>query len=361
MRQGSRIDIEDDLMARGIRDLLLPFSTLFGGVVAARNYGYDNRFLRIKKLPKPVISVGNISVGGSGKTPFVMYLVEKILSLGKKPAVLSRGYKRVTDDLIISCPQKGIEPDVRMVGDEPALISQNFPDIPVAVRKDRYHAGLDVLEKFDVDVFVLDDGFQNRGLHRDLDFVLLRGSLEDLKDYYLPSGRLRDSKRRIRRADLVVLTSHGEWSIPGGDFLRNYSSIPMAGVSFLPCYFTDHAGQRYPLEMIAGREVAAFCAIAMPGQFFSGIESLKPGAVSKRTFRDHHWFDEYDIDEIFGGNEDLIAVTTAKDAMRIFLDEELCEKEEVKQIFALNEKAMVCFGEDHIEAALVKTFGESNE
>jgi tetraacyldisaccharide 4'-kinase len=331
---------------------------LFGGVISIRNFGYDNHLLPVKKLPKPVISVGNISVGGSGKTPFVIYLIEKILSLGKKPAILSRGYKRMADGLVISCPERGAEADVQALGDEPALISQSFPTVPVAVQKDRHHAGLVVLEKFGADVFILDDGLQNRELHRDMDFVLVRSSLQDLRDSYLPAGNLRDSKRRIRQADIIILTSHGDWNIPGSSFIKNYSNIPLAGVSFLPYDFVDHAGQTLPLGMIAGKEVAAFCGIANPEQFFSGIENLNSKIVRRRIFRDHHWFDEYDIDEIFGGDEDLMAVTTAKDAARIFLDEELVEKEEVKRIYALREKAVVNFGGEHIDNVLAKVFGE---
>lgn len=345
-------------MARGARNILLPFSALYGGTIALRNFGYDKNLLKAKKLPVPVISVGNISVGGSGKTPFVLYLIEKILSLGKKPAVLSRGYKRTTDELVISCPEKEMDADVRTLGDEPALISQSFPSVPVAVQKDRHKAGLAVLQKFATDVFVLDDGLQNRELHRDIDFILLKSSLKDLKDNYLPTGNLRDSKRRISHADIIILTSHGDWSIPGNDFVRNYQNIPLAGVSFLPFDLVDHAGQSHPLEMIAGKTIAAFCGIANPGQFFSGVENLNAKIARRKMFRDHHWFDEYDIDEIFGGDEDLIAVTTSKDAARIFLDDELAEEDEVKRIYALREKAVVNFGEEQIENVLAEVFGE---
>ena len=283
-----------------------------------------------------------------------MYLIEKLLSLGRKPAVLSRGYKRMTGDLVISCPEKGMEADVRMLGDEPALISGTFRNVPVAVHKDRHFAGLEVIKKFGANVFVLDDGFQNRELHRDVEFVLLKSSLQDLKDNYLPAGNLRDSKKRISNANVVVLTTHGEWNIPGENIVKNYSDAPLAGMSFMPSYFMDHAGQSHALGMIIGKKVAAFCGIANPEQFFSEVENLGSKIVTRKVFRDHHWFDEYDIDEIFGGDEDMIAITTAKDVARIFLDEEISEKEEVKRIYALREKAVVNFGEEEIEKVLAK-------
>ncbi len=338
--------------------MLFPFSTLYGGVVSFRNFGYDNQLFKVKKLPVPVISVGNISIGGSGKTPFVMYLIEKILALGKNPAVLSRGYKRLTDELIVSCPGMGADADVRMLGDEPSLISQTFPNVPVAVEKDRHHAGTFVLDKFGADVFILDDGLQNRELHRDIDFILLKSSLKDLRDHYLPAGNLRDSKRRIRQADVVIMTSHGEGNLSEFNLVKNYSKAPIAGVSFLASDFEDHAGQAHSLGMLRGRDVAAFCGIANPEQFILGIERLDARIVSKMIFRDHHWFNDYDIDEVFKGNEDLIAVTTAKDAARIFLDEELAEKEEVRRIYSLRERAAVSFGEEHIDTVLAKVFGE---
>lgn len=340
------------------RGLLVPFSGLYGAVVSVRNFGYDRHFLGAKKLSKPVISVGNISVGGSGKTPFVMYLIERVLSLGAKPAVLSRGYKRLTSELIVSCPDAGTEADVRLLGDEPALISQTFRGIPVAVKGDRYEAGLAILERFEVDVFILDDGFQNRELHRDADIVLLNSSLQDVKDRFLPAGNLRDSKSRLREADALVLTSHGEWNIPGSDFMKDYLRIPVAGISFLPVEFGDVAGNSHPLEIVKGKKVASFCGIANPKQFFSGLEALGAEIISKKVYRDHHWFDEYDLDEIFGGREDLTAVTTSKDAVRIFLDADLAQEEEAKRIFALRERAVVNFGKEEIDNLLTRVMGQ---
>ena len=346
-------------MSRGIRNILLPFSALYGGGVAVRNFGYDSGLLSVKKLPVPVISVGNISIGGSGKTPFVMLLVEKLLASGRKPAVLSRGYKRLTDELVIACPDRGAEADIRMIGDEPALISMNFPAVPVAVLADRHRAGLAVLEKFGADVFVLDDGLQNRELHRDLDFVLMKQSLYDLEDSYLPAGNLRDSKRRIGQADLIVLTAHSVFPA-GGNYserLSKYSGAPVAGVSYAVSDLLDHAGVHHSSGMLHNKEVVAFCGIANPQQFFEGAGLLGGNVVARKSFRDHHWYDEYDIDEIFEGNEDIVAITTAKDAVRIFQDEELSQLDDVKRIYAVNEKAVVNFGEEHIDGALGRVFG----
>jgi tetraacyldisaccharide 4'-kinase len=346
-------------MSGTLRNVLLPFSALYGGGVSVRNFGYDSGFFKVKKLPVPVVSVGNISVGGSGKTPFVMLLIEKFLASGKKPAVLSRGYKRLTDELVIACPARGSEVDVQLLGDEPALISLNFPEVPVAVLTDRHRAGMAVLEKFGADVFIMDDGLQNRELHRDLDFVLMKHSLFDLKDYYLPAGNLRDSKRRIRQADVIVLTAHAGISSGEnyGEILSRYSGAPVAAVSYLVSDLRDHAGASHSSEILHDKEVVAFCGIANPQPFFEGAGLLGGNVVARKSFRDHHWYDEYDIDEIFGGREDVVAVTTTKDAVRIFQDEELSQLDDVQRIYAVNEKAVMNFGEEHIDSALSGIFG----
>lgn len=347
-------------MRSSFRNILFPFSMMYGGVVGLRNFGYDANLFKVRRLPVPVISVGNITVGGSGKTPFVMFLIEKLIAFGKRPAVLSRGYKRITDELVIACPERGSEADVQMMGDEPALISQEFPDVPVAVHKDRHRAGMAVLKTFGADVFILDDGLQNREIHRDVDFVLLRRSLSDLTDTYLPAGNLRDSKKRISQADVIVITAHAHFELEESEmeFIRKYSSSEIAGVSFISSRLSDCAGSYHATEDLDGKEVVAFCGVANPGQFFNEVEGLNAKVMRRKSFRDHHWFDGYDLDEVFDGDEDIAAVTTPKDAIRIFLDNELSEREEVKRIFALQEKPEVNFGIEHIDSALMGAFGE---
>lgn len=333
---------------------MLPFSALYGGIISVRNYGYDSGLLRSRSLPRPVVSVGNISVGGSGKTPFVMFLVEKLRAMGKKPAVLSRGYKRLTNDLVISCPSRGIEADIQMLGDEPALISEKFPDVPVAVLADRHRAGLEVLKNFETDVFLLDDGLQNRELHRDVDFVLMNRSLYDLHDSYLPAGNLRDSKNRLRQADVLIMTAHesGPAHRDYMELLGKYSGSPVAGVSYIPSELYDHTGARFPIEHLRGRKIIAFCGIARYKQFFMNAAELGGRVISERHFGDHHWYDRYDIDEIFQGDDDAVAVTTSKDAVRIFEDEELLTLDDIGRIYAMGESTVVDFGEEHIDQAL---------
>ncbi len=338
---------------------MLPVSALYGGAVAVRNFSYDRGLLKVRKLPALVVSVGNISVGGSGKTPFAMYLADKLLLLGKRPAVLSRGYKRLTDELVVACPEKGYQADAETMGDEPMLISHRLPQIPVAVHADRYRAGMAVLERFGADVFILDDGLQYRELHRDLDFVLMNHALSDLNDTYLPTGNLRDSKRRLMQADVVVLTAHTSFAA-GADrtsILARYTGAPVSGISFVASDLSDHAGVRVAVETLRDKEVVGFCGIANAGPFHETLNDIAGKTVPLKGFRDHHWYDEYDIDEVFEGNDERIAVTTAKDAARIFGNEEFAEMDEMRRIYSLNEKAVVNFGAEHIDKALSEVFG----
>ena len=179
---------------------LNPLSAVYGGVVRARNALYDQGWLRPRALNGPVISVGNISTGGSGKTPFVILLGELLRARGIRFDVLSRGYGRTTRGVLPVDPG-GLPRDF---GDEPLLIARRL-QAPVVVGEDRYEAGRFAESRFGAQIHLLDDGFQHRGLARDFDIVLV--TPDDARDRLLPAGRLREPLRSLQRADAVVLTS----------------------------------------------------------------------------------------------------------------------------------------------------------
>ena len=177
-----------------------PLSSMYGGAIAARNAAYDRGWLRSRGLQGPVISVGNVSAGGSGKTPFVILLGELLQARGIRFDVLSRGYGRTTRGLLLVDPG-GLPRDF---GDEPLLMARRL-QVPVVVGEDRYEAGRFAESRFGAQVHLLDDGFQHRGLARDFDLVLV--TPEDARDRLLPAGRLREPLKSLRRADAVVLAS----------------------------------------------------------------------------------------------------------------------------------------------------------
>src|SRR6476661_8723470 len=177
-----------------------PLSSLFGLGVGARNAFYDRGIARASHLSGPVVSVGNLSVGGSGKTPFVLLLGELLQARGVKFDILSRGYGRKTKGVMLVDPA-GSSHDF---GDEPLLLARRLA-VPVIVGEDRYQAGLFAEKRFGPQLHLLDDGFQHRSLARDFDIVLI--TPEDTRDSLLPGGRLRESPRSLARADAIVLTS----------------------------------------------------------------------------------------------------------------------------------------------------------
>ncbi len=176
-----------------------PVAGVYGAVVAARNRSYDHGWLRSRSLSGAVISVGNVSAGGSGKTPFVILLGGLLKARGIRFDVLSRGYGRKTHGVLLVDPG-GLPGDF---GDEPLLIARRL-QVPVVVGEDRYEAGRFAESRFGAQVHLLDDGFQHRGLARAFDIVLV--TLEDARDRLLPAGRLREPLRSLQRADAVVLT-----------------------------------------------------------------------------------------------------------------------------------------------------------
>jgi len=244
-----------------------PLSMLFGAGVALRNSLYDRGILKAHRLGRPVISVGNVSVGGSGKTPFVIALGELLKKRGIAFDVLSRGYGRTSTETAVVDP--GGAPD--QFGDEPLLIARKL-EVPVVVGADRHRAGLLAEKRFDSQLHLLDDGFQHRQLHRDFDLVLL--PKDDALGSLLPAGRLREPLSSIGRADAVVLFDQIDLSRWGKPVFQ---------------------ARRAPtLENIGGRAFA-FCAIARPGQFFDSLRTLGQEIAGTHYFRDHHRYSQPDI------------------------------------------------------------------
>jgi tetraacyldisaccharide 4'-kinase len=271
-----------------------PLSGLFGAAVAARNALYDRKLLATKRLQKPVVSVGNISVGGSGKTPFVIALGELLQAHGIKFDILSRGYGRSSKALALVDPA-GRADDF---GDEPLLMARKLR-APVIVGADRFQAGLMAEKTFSTKLHLLDDGFQHRRLHRDCDIVMLPQS--DLDDSLLPTGRLREPPASLARAH--VLVADPRLRIPQ----------PFAGKQIW------RANRTLDVGAITGR-VFAFCGIAKPGQFFDQLRSLRIELVDTHSFADHHRYAAEDIQLLLRKKQQSKAeffVTTEKDQVNL--------------------------------------------
>lgn len=273
-----------------------PISALFAAPVWLRNKLYDRGIFKIHKLSRPVVSIGNISVGGSGKTPFVITLGGLLKERGIEFDVLSRGYGRKSKETVMVDPEGS--PD--QFGDEPLLITRKLR-VPVIVGADRYQAGLLAETKFpQCKLHLLDDGFQHRRLHRDFDIVLVQPA--DFEDTLLPIGRLRESFSALGRTDAIVVQP--ETNLP-----QRYRNIK-------PVWRTRKNIQ-FLLPM---NRVVAFCGIARPQQFFSGLRKLGMELADTIAFPDHHRYTQSNVDHLVQIKTRTQAkgfITTEKDAINL--------------------------------------------
>ena len=267
--------------------LLKPVELLYRAVARLRRSLYRSGRLKSRKLPRPVVSIGNIAFGGSGKTPLVITVGRELLGRGYRVAILTRGYGRVSDRAGIV---DGERPD--LFGDEPVLIARALPQAHVVVGADRYIAATAYLRDHDCDVFLLDDGFQHLQLHRDLDVVI------DVPHAPL----LREGRAALADADVVVVRDS-----PG---LFRMDLIPSS---------LDRDGRNLGLQWLRGRKVIAFAGLADNQQFFQTLRSLGADLAGQRSFRDHHRYTSEEMSAVQSHAQRLGAelVTTEKDLVKI--------------------------------------------
>ncbi|HKW16236.1 MAG TPA: tetraacyldisaccharide 4'-kinase [Terriglobales bacterium] len=251
-----------------------PLSAIYKTVTATRNRLYDRGILGSRSLSRPVISVGNISVGGSGKTPFVILLGESLKQRGIIFDVLSRGYGRETRGVL------AVDPDgsPRDFGDEPLLIAKRL-QCPVIVGEDRYQAGVFAEKRHTSAYHLLDDGFQHRSLARDFDIVLL--SPEDVHDQPLPFGRLREPLSSLRRADAIVLSEEIDRSL-----------LPAA-----KAVWRVRRNLQIPATSSVNKPIV-FCGIARPRKFVEQLRTAGIQPVAEKFYRDHHRYTDRDLSDL---------------------------------------------------------------
>jgi tetraacyldisaccharide 4'-kinase len=274
---------------------LNPLSALYGAAVGARNGLYDRGWLGSRRLEGSVISVGNVSAGGAGKTPFVILLGELFKARGIRFDVLSRGYGRKTRGVLLVDPG-GLPRDF---GDEPLLMARRL-EVPVVVGEDRFHAGRFAERQFGPQIHLVDDGFQHRGLARDFDIVLV--TPEDARDRLLPAGRLREPLSALERADAVVLS--------GG---ASAASFPLVGKTVW------RVRRGIVPENVPPRPLV-FCGIARPQNFVLQLRTAGVDAVAEAFFSDHHAYTVKDIRDLLELRQRSDAggfVTTEKDAVNL--------------------------------------------
>lgn len=287
-------------------------SASYGRVARLRRSWYERHPQSRRSLDCRVISVGNLSVGGSGKTPVVAALVRLLLDMHARPAILSRGYARRTpvDGVLVVSDGGRLLADVDRSGDEPQMLARALPNVPVLVCPDRYLAGRLAERQFASTVLILDDGFQHLPLGRDIDLVVMPAA--DLDDAVLPSGRLREPLDAACSADAVL--------VPGSleDVARvsaAFDRMPVFQVTsrYLPLRALDEG-------TLTGTRILAVAGIARPERFVDALRAQGHEIVRALRFPDHHWYTTRDLDRIraaaHASGADLI-VTTEKDSVRL--------------------------------------------
>lgn len=305
---------------------LSPLGVLYGLIGEARAWAYASGLLEVRSLPGPVISVGNLSAGGTGKTPLV-HAILRALERDFRCAVLTRGYGRENPRAqAVSWPAGGFSTPWRHAGDEPALLSMLHPETPVIANACRYDGGRWIVRRTPVDCFLLDDGFQRQQLRRECNIVLLPGASPLENGRCLPAGLLREFPRQLRRATCIVVRGDQEQYDLACELLRGILPFP------LPIFRMELAEQRLvPLAAYVEGDLAEtapaprgsvvmLCAIARPAGFRESIYAQGLRIAAEAIHRDHHSYADEDLGACMRKVEAHRAeavVTTGKDAVKL--------------------------------------------
>lgn len=325
--------LQKRLLTSPLRFLLIPFSWLYAAGVSVRNLLYAIGVFKARSLPCRVISVGNIVVGGTGKTPAVITIAKYLQKEGKRVAILLRGYKRhVREEITIVSDGKKVCASPTESGDEAHMMARHLSDIPIIAGKSRYLTGQVALERFNVDVLLLDDGFQHRQLARDVDILTVPvtqpfGNPQGL----LPVGTLREPTSAVQRADLILLT---HTDIPNVS-LDAKEVVKQLAPNALILESVHQPTHLYPLasenserninvhtdiKELKGKRLLAVCGIGNPDAFVATLMRCYPENVELLAFPDHHVYTEADRRQIHAAFQasgaDMI-VTTQKDEQKL--------------------------------------------
>jgi tetraacyldisaccharide 4'-kinase len=278
---------------------------------------------RPERLEARVISIGNLTVGGTGKTPLVAHVAEILSKVNVPVAIVSRGYgRRSRESLVVASDPERVLADAARAGDEPVMLAQKLLGVPVIVCADRGRAGREAIERFGVRALVLDDAFQNQAVAKDLEIVTVDGRRPFGNGRMLPAGPLRMPPSELERADVIAMTKFS-----AGDDLEATRKIlrekaPHAAIfaaRTTPVEFRDvHTGKSLPTDFARGRRVAAMCAIAEPLAFTNLLVKEGIEVADSFTFPDHHPYGPADIARVRGRARAVEAVvTTEKDAVKL--------------------------------------------
>jgi len=312
---------------RAVLIILAAASFFYGIIVRIRNFLYDRGVLKQKKLPVFVISIGNLTTGGTGKTPITGRIASCMTKdYGKKTAVISRGYggKLAVKKSNIISDGNQIFFDAELAGDEPFWIAENSEGTVVITGRDRYKSGKYALNKFNSEILILDDGFQHRKLYRDLNILLIDSDKIFGNNHLLPAGPLREPLNQIKRADKVVLVNKAPYFKDSEEKISGLQKVlkEKYDKESLVCKFIADGiydiTTKQPIQRI--QKAVAFSGIAQPESFFGLLQDMRIELAAKRVFSDHYIYNLEDIKALIDGAQTIRAdavITTEKDSVKI--------------------------------------------
>ena len=304
--------------------LLPPFTVTYSAVTRLRTMLYQKNFLRAVSLPAPVISIGNITTGGTGKTPLVEWVSRTLSEQGRRVCILTRGYKRKITNRVVVSDGKELFANVTQAGDEPYWLAQKLKGVAAVIcDADRAAAGEWAIANLKSNAFVLDDGFQHLQLLRDLNILAIDATNPWGGGQLLPSGRLRESRRAISRADCVILTRTEQTANTGAlqtEIKKMFGERPVFTSQMNALGIRRLSSNQLERSETAPQPVAAFCAVGNPESFFNNLRREGLTLVYTKAFPDHHFYKQSDIVELCEKATQLGAasvLTTAKDAVKL--------------------------------------------
>lgn len=300
-----------------------PLAALYGAAVSARLAAYRRGLLPVRRARRPVLSVGNVAAGGTGKTPFVRWLAVELLACGQRPSILMRGYGRKSRGTVVVSDGAGAVALVRDAGDEASVLARALPSVPI-VAAGRRARGARRAEEIQpgIALHLLDDGFSHVALERGLDVVLLDAASPDAGGALLPAGRLREPLSSLARADLIVVTKTEQADASRArDLAARYApGVPVYHAATRVLGIRDQAGRAIAAGDLPGATLVAVAGLARPASFFTTLAGLGINPAASLAFRDHDAFGSTALGRIERAAEEAGAtavVATEKDAVKL--------------------------------------------
>ncbi len=293
-------------------------SLIFGAGMRLRAFLYRAGIFRSEKIRAVVVCVGNITTGGSGKTPAVIHIAQRLVDVGIKTAIISRGYGfPVSGEFLVVSGPDGVYLAPGRGPDEALMTAEKLPGVPVVVSPRRARAGLAACRLFGAEVVIMDDGFQHLALRRDINILVMDAACPFGNGMVLPAGPLREPPSAIGRADVIWLVGTGE--IPPE--VHTYApDAPVVRAAVNPCGLKTGSGKEVGLETLTKKRVLAFAGIGRPGRFFETLDRLGAIVAERVTFPDHHRYSGEDLARLEGraaAVQSQLVITTEKDLVRL--------------------------------------------